>query len=44
MTYSISEIENILEKTSFKNSYEINIIKLGGLPIWLRISLNKTFN
>jgi len=42
MTYSISEIENILEKTSFKNSYEINKITLGGLPIWLRISLNKS--
>ena len=42
MTYRISEIENILERSSFKNSYEITKITLGGLPIWLRVSLNKS--
>jgi len=41
MTYKFQEIESIVNNTSFKNSYTINKIKLGGLPIWLRIELKK---
>jgi len=42
MTYKIPEIESIIKKTSFKNSYKINKITLSGLPIWLRIELKKS--
>lgn len=41
MTYKISEIEDIIGKTSFRDSYKINRIKLSGLPVWLRIELLK---
>jgi len=41
MTYSIPEIEDILSQTSFKDSFMISKITLGGLPIWLRIKLKK---
>jgi|APFre7841882630_1041343.scaffolds.fasta_scaffold455962_1 hypothetical protein len=42
MAYKISEIELMLEKTSFKNAYKMDRVILGGLPIWLRIKLKKT--
>lgn len=41
MTYSIPELEEIIEQSIFKNSYNIQQIELGNLPIYLRIKLKK---
>ena len=41
MTYSISEHEEILRQTKFKNSYSINQIELGNLPFYVRLELKK---
>lgn len=42
MTYSIKEIDQILKQTRFKDSYNIQIIELGNLPIHVRLELRKT--
>lgn len=44
MTYRIREFEEIITRTRFVESYTIEKIRLGGLPIWLRITLTKTLN
>ena len=44
MTYKISEIKDILDKTRFNSNYHISKIELSGLPTWLKIDLNKTIN
>ncbi len=44
MTYRIDEITGIIKRTNFANSFTIEEITLGGLPIWLRITLTKTLN
>lgn len=41
MTYRISEVEEIIKRTCFTNSYTIEKVILGGLPAWLRIELTK---
>ena len=41
MTYQISEIAAIIERTAFAGSYSLEKITLGGLPAWLRIELTK---
>jgi ubiquinone/menaquinone biosynthesis C-methylase UbiE len=41
MTYNKNEIREILEKTSFVNRYRIEEMTLAGLPVWLRIVLEK---
>ncbi len=41
MTYSISEHEQILKQTKFKNSYSIQQIELGNLPFYVRLDLKK---
>jgi ubiquinone/menaquinone biosynthesis C-methylase UbiE len=40
-SYRIEEITKIIEKTSFAGNYSIEKIKLSGLPMWVRITLNK---
>jgi len=41
MTYEISEVEEIINKSLFKNNSSINKITLANLPIWLKIELKK---
>ncbi|MBC8484881.1 MAG: class I SAM-dependent methyltransferase, partial [Bacteroidetes bacterium] len=38
-SYNIEEITKILEKTSFASSFEIEKIKLSGIPMWVRNTL-----
>ena len=41
MTYQEDEIKGIVEHTSFAESYTIERMTVAGLPIWLRIGLEK---
>lgn len=41
MTYETDEVIKIVKNTTFADSYNIEKITLGGLPIWLRITLTK---
>jgi SAM-dependent methyltransferase len=41
MTYATSEVEGIIRKTAFSNTFSIEPVALGGLPAWLRIELTK---
>ncbi len=41
MTYSTSEIEQIVNRTRFSESFAVGKITLAGLPAWLRIKLTK---
>lgn len=41
MTYHAGEVTGIIERTRFSGSYAIEQIVLGGLPVWLRITLTK---
>lgn len=41
MTYSIHELERIMKLTKFRNSYNIQKIELGNLPIYVRVELKK---
>ncbi len=41
MTYEITELEDLLNKSLFENNFSINKITLANLPIWLKIELNK---
>lgn len=41
MTYSIPEIEEIIDRSKFQNSHRICKVELGNLPIWLRIELER---
>lgn len=41
MTYQTEEYDRILDGSRFANSYAITKVKLAGLPIWLRITLQK---
>lgn len=40
-SYRIEEMIRIIEKTSFAGNYTIEKIKLSGIPMWVRITLNK---
>lgn len=40
--YQTEEFANILARTSFRESFVIENVELGGLPIWVRISARKT--
>lgn len=42
MTYSITEIKNLIKQSKFENHYNIQEIELGNLPIWIKIELKKT--
>ncbi|MFX0061604.1 MAG: class I SAM-dependent methyltransferase [Candidatus Hermodarchaeota archaeon] len=42
MTYETDEVIEIVKNTIFADSYNIEKITLGGLPIWLRITLIKS--
>lgn len=42
MTYCSDEIEAIIQRSRFRQNHTMEKIGLGGLPIWLRIRLNKT--
>ena len=42
MSYHFSELAGIAERTSFRASYQIGKVCLGGVPMWLRITLRKT--
>jgi ubiquinone/menaquinone biosynthesis C-methylase UbiE len=41
MTYRVDEINEIIERTSFGRSYAVEEVTIVGLPIWLRIKLEK---
>jgi len=41
MTYRTEEFARILNQTKFAHSYGLTKVKLAGLPIWVRIALNK---
>jgi len=41
MTYEKKEIEEIVKKTRYANSYSIDELTIARLPIWLRIELKK---
>lgn len=41
MTYSTKEFEDILKQTEFSQSYNIDRITLGNLPIYVRLELKK---
>ena len=41
IAYRLEEIEQIVESTSFRESYETEKLTLGGLPAWTRIELKK---
>lgn len=41
MTYSESEIDQILRSSAFSGNYRIDRIAVAGLPIWLRLGLFK---
>jgi ubiquinone/menaquinone biosynthesis C-methylase UbiE len=41
MTYNIAEFDVILKQTDFKDSYKIEQIDLGNLPIYVRLKLEK---
>ncbi len=41
MTYEITELKEIINKSSFKGNFSINKITLANLPIWLKIELKK---
>ncbi len=40
-SYRIEDITKIIAKTSFAGNYTIEKIKLSGIPMWVRITLNK---
>jgi ubiquinone/menaquinone biosynthesis C-methylase UbiE len=42
MGLRLGELRSVLDDTPFRKNYSIEGITLGGLPIWLRITLNKT--
>ena len=42
MTYVIKEMEAIIQRSRFNQNHALEKIRLGGLPIWLRIRLNKS--
>jgi ubiquinone/menaquinone biosynthesis C-methylase UbiE len=42
MTYRTDEVHEIVKKTRFAESYEIENISLSGMPIWIRIKLGKS--
>ncbi|RLC97188.1 MAG: hypothetical protein DRI46_13220 [Chloroflexi bacterium] len=44
ITYRLEEVEEIVESTSFRESYETEKLTLGGLPAWTRIKLTKHTN
>ncbi len=41
MTYSVEDVEEIINSTDFANSYEILKVIIATLPIWMRIELRK---
>jgi ubiquinone/menaquinone biosynthesis C-methylase UbiE len=41
MTYSIKEFDQILKQTKFKDSFNVQQIELGNLPIYVRLELTK---
>ena len=41
MTYSNNEFDEIIKQTKFKDSYKIEQIELGNLPIYIRLDLQK---
>ncbi len=41
MTYAIHEMIEIIERTRFREYYQLNKISLAGLAIWVRIELKK---
>ena len=41
MSYRSDDFARIIEKTSFARNYTLEKIKLSGLPIWMKIKLNK---
>jgi ubiquinone/menaquinone biosynthesis C-methylase UbiE len=41
MTYSISEYDQILRQTKFNNSFTIQQLELGNLPIYVRLEIRK---
>lgn len=41
MTYKTSEIDAIIQQTSFANSFATERIRLTGVPAWLRITLER---
>jgi len=41
LSYQTEDFSRIIEKTSFAESYTIEKISLSGLPMWVRITLNK---
>ena len=44
IAYRLKEIEEIVESTSFRESYETEKLTLGGLPAWTRNKLTKHTN
>ncbi|HMF34649.1 MAG TPA: class I SAM-dependent methyltransferase, partial [Candidatus Lokiarchaeia archaeon] len=42
MTYSVAEVQEIVEQTQFAENYTIDKITLARLPIWQRIELRKS--
>jgi ubiquinone/menaquinone biosynthesis C-methylase UbiE len=44
MTYSLSEFEAIVRQTKFSNSYDLQEIELGNLPVYVRLELRKEKN
>lgn len=42
MTYTTKEFDDILIQTAFKDSYKIERIELGNLPMYVRLELNKS--
>lgn len=41
MTYTASEVEEIIKQTPFANNFAVEKIVLSGLPAWLRIRLSR---
>jgi len=41
MTYRTDELAGVIKRTSFAESYSIDQVPLGGLPVWLRVQLTK---
>jgi hypothetical protein len=41
MTYRVEEIVAIVEGTTFAESHEIERMTIAGLPVWIRIKLEK---
>jgi len=42
MTYITDEVETIVRHSQFGKDYVLEKLRLGGLPVWLRIRLDKT--